>query len=94
MQETHLLLIIYGLAVGLAAGGLGGTLAALAGVGGGLIYVPVFYALMPQADQGMSVQILASMLAIVLTGGFSARSHYRLGHIDMSVSRQLIPGLI
>ncbi len=94
MQETDFLLLIYGLVVGLVAGGVGGILAALAGVGGGLIYVPVFYTLMPQAGEAIAMPVLASMLAVVLTGSFSARSHYRLGHIDMPGSRQLIPGLV
>jgi len=94
MSEINLSLLIYGLVIGLGAGCAGGILAGLAGVGGGLIYVPVFYAFMPSTAHGISFQILASLLAIVLTGYFSSRSHYRLGHIHKASCRQLLPGLI
>lgn len=87
------LMLLYGAAVGLMAGTFGGILAALAGVGGGLIYVPVFYALMPHGD-GVSLPVLGSMLAIVLTGGFSARSHLRLGHVDRRTTRDMAPWLM
>lgn len=33
------------------------------------------------------------MVAIMITGFFSARSHWRLGHIDRKALRQLLPGL-
>jgi len=88
------LLLGYGLLVGLVAGAAGGLLAGLAGLGGGLIYVPVFYAMMPEGTGGMSAPVMASMGAIVFTGFFSARAHWRLGHVDMNVFRQLIPGLM
>jgi len=91
-------LLAYGLMVGLFAGAFGGTLAGLAGLGGGLIYVPVFYAFMPEgagATSGtISAPVMASMAAIVFTGFFSTRAHWRLGHIHMDSFRQLIPGLI
>jgi len=97
LTETEPLLyslLFYGLLVGLIAGALAGTLAGLAGVGGGLIYVPVFYAFLPAQDGGMALHIFASMLAIVMTGFFSARSHWRLGHIDKPLLLQLLPGLM
>ncbi|TLS68625.1 sulfite exporter TauE/SafE family protein [Mariprofundus erugo] len=88
-------LLLYGLLIGLFAGALGGTLAGLAGVGGGLVYVPLFYALLPaQQGQGMALHIFASFVAIIITGFFSARSHWRLGHIDRQTLSQLLPGLI
>jgi len=63
-------LLIYGLLIGIGAGLLGGILAGLAGVGGGLIYVPLFYALMPGGGEGMSIHIFASLVAVVITGFF------------------------
>lgn len=87
--------MLYGLLIGLFAGALGGTLAGLAGVGGGLIYVPLFYTLLPaQQGQGMALYIFASFVAIVITGFFSARSHWRLGHVDRHILLKLLPGLI
>jgi len=94
MPEADLTLLLYSLMIGLGAGCIGGILAGIAGVGGGLIYVPVFYAFMPAASHGIAIQVMASLLAIVLTGLFSSRSHYRLGHIHMASCRLLAPGLI
>ncbi|MDQ6998715.1 MAG: sulfite exporter TauE/SafE family protein [Mariprofundus sp.] len=94
MPELDLSLILYGLAVGIGAGLLGGLMAGLAGVGGGLIYVPVFYACMPGNTDGMSAYIFASMVAIIITGFVSSRSHWRLGHLDRSAMFLLLPGLM
>ncbi len=94
MPELDLSLLLYGLAVGMGAGLLGGLMAGLAGVGGGLVYVPVFYALMPGHNETMSTYIFASLVAIVITGFISSRSHWKLGHIDRSSVLILIPGLI
>ncbi|MDX8405434.1 MAG: sulfite exporter TauE/SafE family protein [Mariprofundus sp.] len=87
-------LLLYGLLIGVCAGALAGTLAGLAGVGGGLIYVPLFYAFLPAQKSGMALYVFASMVAIVITGFFSARAHWRLGHIDRVMLGKLMPGLI
>ncbi len=94
MPELDFSLALYGLAVGLGAGLLGGLMAGLAGVGGGLIYVPMFYALMPNQSDSMSAYIFASLVAIIITGFFSSRSHWRLGHVDQASMRLLLPGLM
>lgn len=87
-------LLAYGLAVGLLSGALAGTMAGLAGVGGGLIYVPLFYVCLPGESQTMAAQVFGSLVAVVITGFFSARSHWRLGHVDGHAFRLLIPGLV
>jgi len=94
MPEIDLSLLMFGLAVGFSAGAVAGTLAGLAGVGGGLIYVPVFYALMPNDANGAAVPVFASLVAVILTGFFSTRAHWRLGHIDYQAASRLLPGLI
>ncbi len=94
MPEFDASLLVHGLTVGLVAGGVGGLLAGLAGIGGGLVYVPVFYALMPGDQETLSPQIMTSMVAVFITGLFSTRAHWRLGHVRMPVFRQLIPGLV
>jgi len=94
MPEFDPLVLAYGCCIGLLAGSVAGALGGIAGLGGGLIYVPVFYAMMPGIQQGMSVHVMASMVGIVATGFFSARSHWRLGHVHMGSFRQLMPGLI
>ena len=82
--------LLYGLAVGLAAGALAG----LAGVGGGLIYMPLFYAAMPKAVEGVAAPVFASLVAVAITGFFSTRAHWRLGHIDRNAAMRLLPGLM
>jgi len=92
-MAVDLNLLAYGLMIGLFAGTAGGLMAGLAGLGGGLIYVPVFYALMPEGKP-IAVPVMASMIAIIITGVFSTRAHWKLGHIDVDTCKQLLPGLI
>jgi uncharacterized membrane protein YfcA len=94
MPELDLSLLIYGLLVGLCAGALAGTIAGLAGIGGGLVYVPVYYAVIPDSGGNMALPVFASMVAITITGFFSARAHFRLGHISREALNYLLPGLI
>jgi len=102
MNEAELMLLFSGLAAGLLSGAIGGALAGLAGIGGGLIYVPVFYACLSHSTSvnmshhasTMAVAVFASMLAIVATGFVSTRAHWRLGHIDAVSCLHLLPGLI
>lgn len=94
LAELEFATLLYGLIVGLGAGMIGGLLAALAGVGGGLIYVPLFYALMPSNSESIAIDVFASLVAIVATGHFAARSHLRLGHVDKEAVFRLLPGLI
>ncbi len=97
-MEWDISLLLYALGVGLCAGVLAGFMAGVAGVGGGLIYVPVFYLLMPSiegsTEGGMALTIFSSMVAIALTAGFSARSHWRLGHVNIKLLYYLWPGLL
>ncbi|MDQ6961298.1 MAG: sulfite exporter TauE/SafE family protein [Mariprofundaceae bacterium] len=74
-------LLAYGLCIGLIAGFIGGSLSGLAGLGGGLIYVPIFYFLMPSQEEAMSLPIMMSMIAVCMTAFFSSLAHWRLGHI-------------
>lgn len=94
MPELDLSLLIAGLLVGMCAGALAGTIAGLAGLGGGLVYVPVYFAMMPGSGGGMALPVFASMVAITITGFFSARAHFRLGHISHEALHYLLPGLI
>ncbi|WP_370465513.1 sulfite exporter TauE/SafE family protein [Mariprofundus sp. NF] len=95
MPEIDAGLMIYGMLVGIGAGLIGGLLAGIAGIGGGLIYVPLFYAFMPTHNsEGMALFIFASMVAVVATGFFSARAHFRLGHVDSRAVVYLLPGLV
>ncbi|MDQ6968676.1 MAG: sulfite exporter TauE/SafE family protein [Mariprofundaceae bacterium] len=93
-MEWDISLLVYGLTVGLCAGALAGFMAGLAGVGGGLIYVPTFYLLMPNSDSDMALAIFVSMVAIAITAGFSVRSHWQLGHVDVRLCHYLWPTLL
>lgn len=94
-ESVNVALLGQGLAAGLAGGLAGGTLAGLAGIGGGLIYVPLFLALMPATSDAhaLSAPVLASLGAVAITGLLSARAHARLGHVRKAMLKQLLPGL-
>ncbi|MDT8377087.1 MAG: sulfite exporter TauE/SafE family protein [Mariprofundaceae bacterium] len=94
MDAVSYELIICGLFVGLAGGAIGGTLAGVAGIGGGLIYMPLLYLAMPGNQDGLSLHVMASLAAVAVTGFFSARAHWRLGHLNRNAFRKLVPGLI
>lgn len=94
MSESDITMLCIGLAAGIFAGGIAGIMAGLAGIGGGLIYVPVFYACLPHDSNGISLSVFISLMAIVFTGGFSVRAHYRLGHLNWQVAGYLLPGLM
>jgi uncharacterized protein len=94
MSEADITLLCTGLIAGALGGTLAGLLAGLAGIGGGLIYVPVFYACLPHDAADVSLSVFISLLAIVLTGGFSTRAHYRLGNLDRPAATRLLPGLM
>jgi uncharacterized protein len=94
MSEADIIMLGIGLAAGALGGALAGILAGLAGIGGGLIYVPVLYVCLPHNAAGVSLSVFISLLAIVLTGGFSTRAHYRLGNLDRTAATHLLPGLM
>lgn len=58
MHEPLLPLLFYGLLIGVSAGAIAGAMAGLSGLGGGLIYVPLFYACMPAAGGSMALPVL------------------------------------
>jgi len=82
-----------GLLAGLLAGGLGGTLSGLCGLGGGLIYVPLFLFSLSYTSADGSLAVFTSMLAIALATGWSTRAHLRLGHVRTELLWRLLPGL-
>ncbi len=86
-------MFLSGLAAGMGAGALGGFLAGLAGLGGGLIYVPVFLIALSGHDVPAALPIFASLVAVAMTSWLSARSHWRLGHVDTAMLLRLAPYL-
>lgn len=82
----------------LGLGAVVGLLAGLLGIGGGLLIVPALVWLLPHIGIGtelvMHIALATSLACIVLTSGSSARSHLRLGNVDISLVKLLAPGMI
>lgn len=94
MLEVSMWFFITCLGLGAGVGFLSGLL----GIGGGLLIVPALSFLLPQAgiepSLVMSMSLATSLASIIITSAASTYSHYRLGNIDTSVIRLLLPGMI
>jgi uncharacterized membrane protein YfcA len=91
--------LLIGLILTLAATGIiGGTLAGLLGVGGGIVIVPVLYNVLPffgvDDDIRIHVAVGTSLATIIPTSISSARSHYRKGAIDMALLKSWGPVIL
>ncbi len=91
--ETSLLV---GLIITLAATGVvGGILAGLLGVGGGIVIVPVLFHTLGYFGVGDDIRIHVavgtSLATIILTSISSARSHYKKGAIDTDLLKRWGP---
>jgi len=42
----------------------------------------------------VAVHVFASLVAVIITGFFSTRAHWHLGHIDHHYAKRLLPGLV
>lgn len=78
-------LIVVMLLAGLAAGFAGG----LFGIGGGVITVPVLYAIFQAAGAGdaasLKTAIGTSLAIIIVISARSLMTHHRTGHVDMEI---------
>ena len=81
-----------------ALGAFAGFLAGTFGVGGGLAIVPLLYMIFSAQhfaiEHLMHMSLGTSMACIVFTSIASARAHQRLGNIDWSIVRSMVPGLL
>ncbi|MEH6402674.1 MAG: sulfite exporter TauE/SafE family protein, partial [Sneathiella sp.] len=96
MFESIDLPLLIGLVIALAATGIvGGILAGLLGVGGGIVIVPVLFHILPYFGVGddirMHVAVGTSLATIILTSISSARSHYKKGAIDTQLLKRWGP---
>lgn len=82
----------------LALGTVVGFLAGLFGIGGGLIIVPSLVYLLPMAgipfENLMATALGTSFSTIVITAFSSAQRHHKLGNVDVSVSKILVPAIM
>lgn len=76
----------------LATGAVGGVIAGLLGVGGGIVIVPVLELALDFAgvDQAirMHVAVATSLATIIPTSISSARAHHRRGAVDLDLARR------
>lgn len=90
-------LLPYALAMA-GTGIVGGLLAGLLGVGGGIIIVPVLHQILVLLgfDPGvaMHASVGTSLATIVPTSIVSARSHWRRGTIDLALTRSWAPFIV
>ena len=93
ISEAWYVLLLWGIVCGLLTGFVAGAMAGFSGLGGGLIYVPAFFILMPDDDASLSLQVFASLVAVTITGFFSARAHWRLNHVRLDFLARLLPAL-
>lgn len=89
-MEWYLAYLLLGAFVGFFAG--------LLGIGGGLILVPVlswlFEAQQLGGAQNLHLALGTSMAAILYTAASSAHTHYAHGAVNMSIVRNMTPGLL
>ena len=75
-----------------------GFLAGLFGIGGGLIIVPALVYLFPMVgvppEYLMSTALGTSFATIVITAFSSAQRHHKLGNVDFSIAKVLLPSIM
>jgi uncharacterized membrane protein YfcA len=80
------------------AGVVGGLLAGLLGVGGGIVIVPVLFSTLGTLgisdDLAIKVAVATSLATIVVTSVSSARSHYKCGTVDLDLLRAWGPWIV
>lgn len=82
----------------LALGVVGGFLAGLLGVGGGMMMVPFLTAIVSHRGvppaMAVKIAIATSMATILFTSLSSLRAHHRLGAVRWDLVRGLAPGIV
>lgn len=86
------------LAIAVGAGIVGGVLAGLLGVGGGIVIVPALYLALSSVGMDpaitMQVAVGTSLATIVFTSLSSGYGHFKRGAIDMELLRLWAPSLL
>jgi uncharacterized membrane protein YfcA len=82
----------------LFAGVVGGIMAGLLGVGGGIVIVPVLYHFLTTmgVDESlrMQVAVATSLTTIIATAISSTRSHYKKGSVDIALLKHWGPAIV
>ncbi|WP_033070396.1 sulfite exporter TauE/SafE family protein [Thalassospira australica] len=97
LEGTMSLYLVWGAAM-LFAGVVGGIMAGLLGVGGGIVIVPVLYHFLTTmgVDESlrMQVAVATSLTTIIATAISSTRSHYKKGSVDVGLIKRWGPAII
>lgn len=95
MPDTSLLIQLFFLLI--AVGALGGVLAGLLGVGGGIVLVPAFFyvfqSLGYDGPQLMQICLATSLATIIVTSVRSVLSHNKKGAVDWSILKTWAVGI-
>ena len=99
MEHLNDPLWLLALAAAMAATGLvSGTLAGLLGVGGGIVIVPILFAVFPLFGIPETIQmklaVATSLATIIPTSIQSARKHYAKGAMDVALLRSIWPAML
>lgn len=85
-------------ALAAGAGVVGGVIAGLLGVGGGIVIVPILYFALTLTGMDpartMQVAVGTSLATIVFTSLSSGRAHYRRGAVDLALVRTWAPWIL
>lgn len=97
MAELGLQGHLYFVVILAAVGVLGGYVAGLFGIGGGVVLVPAFVTVFPHFGTSHDVLMHAAVgtcLALIVPGGLmSARKQHQQGNLDVTVLRSWLPGV-
>lgn len=95
LVQANVLLLVVGM---LATGVVGGLMAGLLGVGGGIVIVPVLHMILGTlgVDDAvrMHVAVATSLATMIVTATVSARAHWRRGAMDLGILRRWGPALL
>lgn len=94
LVQANVLLLVLGM---VATGIVGGLLAGLLGVGGGIVVVPVLHMILGVlgVDDAvrMHVAVATSLATMIVTASVSARAHWRRGAVDLGLLVRWAPSL-
>ena len=81
-----------------ACGAVVGFLAGLLGIGGGMTLVPIlaalFHAQSLMPEHTVHLALGTAMASVMFTSSASVRTHHRLGAVDWSIVRRIVPGMV
>ena len=82
----------------MATGALVGFLAGLLGIGGGMTMIPILAALFSAQhfapDHVVHLSLATAMASVVFTSSASVAEHTKLGSVDFTIVKRMVPGMV